>query len=306
MSNASTQPEYGKITQLRPGIRRLIAPNPSPMTYWGTNSYLIGSGNVAIIDPGPDSKAHMRAILAALQPGERISHIFVTHAHLDHSPLARPLADATGARVLAYGDALAGRSEVMRSLVARGLTSGGEGVDATFSPDICLKDGEVVRSESWELTALWTPGHFANHMSFDMQGDVFTGDHVMGWASSLVSPPDGDLAAFMASCERLAARDARAYFPGHGAPVDQPAARIDWLINHRQQREAQILAALETSPDQVPGLTRRVYQDTPAALMPAAERNVFAHLIDLHSREMVTAKPSLDIAATFTATITAK
>ncbi len=293
-------PPTGQPELIAPDIRRLLAPNPSPMTHWGTNTYLIGKTDIAVIDPGPQNSAHLRAILAALTPAQRITHVFVTHAHLDHSPLARPLADATGAKVLAYGNAQAGRSEVMQDLVAGGLTDGGEGVDHDFTPDIYLEDAEVIHGESWSLTALWTPGHMANHMCFDVQGLVFTGDHVMGWASSLVSPPDGDLAAFMASCARLARRQDKAYLPGHGAVVTDPVARIEWLIRHRQEREAAIISKLKREPATVTRLTRQIYTDIPPALLPAANRNVFAHLIDLQTRGQVAANPCLEFGATFT------
>ena len=299
MSEHEKQPNVGVVDTLTPQIRRILAPNPSPMTYWGTNTYLLGHGDVAVIDPGPLDRTHMRAILAGLAPNERISHIFVTHAHLDHSPLARPLAQETGAQVYAFGDAMAGRSPVMRDLVARGLDTGGEGVDHGFSPDVCLKDGAQIDGQNWSLTALWTPGHMANHLSFDAQGHVFTGDHVMGWASSLISPPDGDLAAFMASSRMLAARNDIAYYPGHGAPVHDPAARIEWLMQHRKSREATLLATLKAGAGTIPDLTKRIYTDTSPALLPAAERNVFAHLIDLETRGILRATPQLDFSAHF-------
>jgi len=292
-------PPAGAMQQLEPGIRRILAPNPSPMTYWGTNTYVVGEGRVAVIDPGPADPGHLRAILEGLSPGEVVSHILVTHAHLDHSPLARPLAEATGAPVLAYGDALAGRSRVMADLVADGLTSGGEGVDAGFAPDETLADGDTLSGDGWNLEALWTPGHFANHLCFALADAVFTADHVMGWASSLVSPPDGDLTAFMASCRKLAAREDRIYYPGHGAPVTDPAQRIDWLITHRLTREAQILAALKAGHGTVTSLTEEIYTDTPPALIPAARRNVFAHLIDLTTRRITRAEPVLSEAANF-------
>ena len=288
------------MQQIEPGIRRIIAPNPSPMTYWGTNTFVVGEGDVAVIDPGPADPTHMAAILDGLQPGERITQILVTHAHLDHSPLARPLSDATGAPVMAFGNALAGRSEVMRDLVARGLTSGGEGVDASFTCDIALSDGEVFTAGGLQLEAIWTPGHFANHLSFAMQGAVFTGDHIMAWSSSLVSPPDGDLTAFMASCHKLAARKDRVFYPAHGGQIDDPAARLNWLIQHRLTRESEILSTLsrmETAT--VASLTREIYTDTPDTLIPAAQRNVFAHLIDLATREIVTATPQLEANAFF-------
>ena len=194
------------------------------MTYWGTNTYVVGEGRVAVIDPGPADPAHLQAILDGLSKGEEVSHILVTHAHLDHSPLARPLSEATGAPVLAYGDALAGRSDVMAALVADGLTSGGEGVDAGFTPDETLTDGDMIQGDGWQLEALWTPGHFANHLCFALGDAVFTADHVMGWASSLVSPPDGDLTAFMASCRTLAARSGPRLLP-------RP-----WRPSHRSRR----------------------------------------------------------------------
>ncbi|WP_191284568.1 MBL fold metallo-hydrolase [Aliiroseovarius zhejiangensis] len=294
------RPPTGVMTRQAPGIRRIIAPNPSPMTYWGTNTFVLGEGDVALIDPGPADPTHMKAILSGLRRGERVTHILVTHAHLDHSPLARPLSEATGAPVMAFGDAQSGRSEIMRDLVARGLTSGGEGVDTEFRPDILLEDGEVFRAAGLEVEAIWTPGHFSNHISFAWQGIVFTGDHVMGWASSLVSPPDGDLTAFMASCAKLAARKDRLYLPAHGASIPDPAARLAWLIAHRQSRETEILTALSDGrPASVRTLTRAIYTDTPTTLIPAAQRNVFAHLIDLAMRKIVMAEPHLDANADF-------
>lgn len=299
-SDPSNRPPAGLMQQMEPGIRRIIAPNPSPMTYWGTNTFVLGEGDVAVIDPGPADPDHMAAILNGLAPHERITQILVTHAHLDHSPLAAALSQATGAPVMAYGDALSGRSDVMRDLVARGLSSGGEGVDAGFTCDICLADGETFTAGGIEVEAIWTPGHFANHLSFAVQDVVFTGDHIMAWASSLVSPPDGDLTAFMASCRKLAARSDRTYYPAHGAPIDAPKARLDWLINHRLTREAEIQAALaQLNEATIPTLTRAIYDDTPDALIPAAERNVFAHLIDLATRGRVMASPTLDVNAVF-------
>ena len=292
-------PRPGVADRLEPGIRRILAPNPSPMTFRGTNTYLVGDGAVAVIDPGPASPTHLRAILDGLAPGERISHIFVTHSHLDHSPLAAPLAEATGAAIHAYGDSRAGRSRLMDDLARDGLTAGGEGVDPHFAPHEILPDGITVDAGERTLTALWTPGHFGNHLCFALGDAVFSGDHVMGWASSLVSPPDGDLTAFMASTGRLAARADRIYYPGHGAPVTRPAERARWLIAHRQEREAQILDALAPDGSGIQALTRAVYHDIGAALLPAAERNVFAHLIDLHQKNRVIADPHLSHSARF-------
>lgn len=296
---AAFDPAPGVAETLAPGLRRVLAPNPSPMTFRGTNTFLIGTGAVAVIDPGPAIPAHLDAILAALAPGERISQILVTHSHLDHSPLARPLADATGAPVLAYGDSLAGRSPVMERLARHDDIGGGEGVDAGFRPDVILAHGEAVSGPDWALTALWTPGHFGNHLCFEWDGIIFTGDVVMGWASSLVSPPDGDLGAYMASLELLAERRAQRLHPAHGAPIDAPGARLAELGAHRRQREAQIRAALAAGLTTVPAITRAIYTDVSPALLPAAERNVFAHLIDLVERTLVEAVPSIGISAQF-------
>lgn len=277
-------PAPGAADTLAPGLRRILAPNPSPMTYRGTNTYLLGTDELAVIDPGPDDPAHLQAILSALGPDQRISHIFVTHAHLDHSPLAPALARATGAPVLAHGPADAGRSTIMADLAHHGLAGGGEGVDADFTPDVSLADRELVVGSDWQLEALWTPGHFGNHMCFAWKDVIFTGDLVMGWASSLVSPPDGDLTDFMASCHKLQERKARMFHSGHGAPITDPAARLNWLISHRLSREASIRDELAHGPATAAELTRRIYTDTPAVLMRAAERNVLAHLVDLTTR----------------------
>ena len=276
----------GTPHQIEPGLRAVLAPNPSPMTHWGTNTFLIGHGAVAVLDPGPDDPGHMAAILAALRPGERISHIIVTHAHLDHSPLARRLAAATGAEVLAYGDARSGISPRMAAVQDPGL-GGGEGLDLAFAPDRCLTDGEAIAGDDWHLTALHTPGHLGGHLCFAWGDRLFTGDHVMGWAPSLVSPPEGDMTDYMASLARLATGNWRRAYPAHGAPLDAPAARMADLIAHRRMREAAILTALET-PTDLEGLLARVYSDLAAPLLPAASRNLLAHVLDLLHRNQIT------------------
>ncbi len=292
-------PEIGVAETLEPGLRRIVAPNPSPMTYRGTNTYLLGTSAIAVIDPGPDNAAHLARILEAVEPGQHISHIIVTHTHLDHSPLARDLAAATGAPVLAFGDAHGGRSDVMRQLAAAGTVGGGEGIDAAFTPDDTLADGQVVEGAGWTLEVIHTPGHIGNHICLGWGDACLTADHVMGWASSLVSPPDGDLTDFMASCARLQARDWRVFYPGHGAPITAPAARLDWLVAHRRSREAAILATLGQGPATPAALAREIYTDTPAALLGAATRNVLAHLIDLVGRHEVTHHGPLHESATF-------
>lgn len=288
-----TRPEVGIAEDLGNGVRRILAGNPSPMTYWGTNTYLIGTRDVAVIDPGPDDPAHMAAILDALDPGQRISHILVTHSHMDHSPLAARLAAEVSAQVYAFGPSGSGRSKVMQRLSAAGLADAGEGVEAGFAPDVVLTDGAVIEGSDWRIEAIWTPGHLGNHLSFAMGDVVFCGDLVMGWASSLVSPPDGDLSDFMTSCRRLRARPASVFHAGHGSPITDPHARLDWLIGHREGREAAILAALEDGPETARRLAERIYIDTPAALMGAATRNVLAHLIDLYGKNII--KPIGDL-----------
>ncbi|WP_417525756.1 MBL fold metallo-hydrolase [Marinovum sp.] len=299
MAAEENPPVPGHAEMLAPGLRRLLAPNPSPMTFWGTNTYLLGEREVAVIDPGPDDPAHLEAILRALPAGSTLSHIIVTHAHLDHSPLARPLSEATGAKVYAFGPASAGRSAVMTALAETGLTGGGEGIDRDFMPDEVLRDGDSLSTREWQLTALHTPGHMGNHICLAWGDALFSGDHVMGWASSLVSPPDGDLTDFMASCARLAARPWSRFYPGHGAPVEDPSARLDWLITHRRAREAEILAALARGPSTAQALARQIYHDVPPALLPAAARNVFAHLVDLTGKNRVTPVSTLSFAGDF-------
>ncbi|MEL6643748.1 MAG: MBL fold metallo-hydrolase [Pseudomonadota bacterium] len=288
----SSPPTAGDVTEFEPGLRRVLAPNPSPMTHWGTNTYLVGTHALAVIDPGPADPAHMAALIRAIG-GARVTHILVTHAHRDHSTLAPELARATGAPVLGFGPADAGRSPTMQALAEAGLAGGGEGADTAFAPDETLSDGQTVEGPDWSLEALHTPGHFAGHLSFALGDAVFSGDHVMGWASTLISPPDGDLTRFMSSCQALLARSDRIYYPGHGDPIHDPSARVEWLMDHRRTRERQILACLSNGPADAPTLATAIYHDTPHALMPAAARNVLAHLIDLTERSLVRAAPRL-------------
>lgn len=287
-------PVIGVAEELEKGLRRIVAPNPSPMTYKGTNTYILGAKDLAVIDPGPDSAEHLEAILSCLEPQQRVTHIIVTHSHQDHSPLARALSKATGAPVLAFGDSTAGRSEVMRSLAETGYQGGGEGVDHAFTPDRVVTDGQSFFGSGWTLKVMHAPGHMGNHICLKWKDCCFTADHVMGWASSLVSPPDGDLTDFMTSCDELAANQWRAFYPGHGDVIRSPNDRLEWLINHRQEREASVLRALKDGPMSVSDLTRIIYADTPIHLHAAAQRNVFAHLIDLHQKNIVRQSGRLD------------
>lgn len=269
------------------------------MTFLGTNSYILGTGEVAVIDPGPNLQEHQRALLEALTPGETISHIFVTHAHLDHSPLARPLARETGAKILAFGPATAGRSSTMQQLAAEGLVAGGEGVDTEFCPDIHLRDGQLISHSDWWLEAIHTPGHMANHLCFASDKTLFSGDHVMGWASSLISPPDGDMGAYLHALQHLAGRDWEIFHPGHGADILTPNTRLTEIYNHRLAREAAILAYLSAGPAAINAITLSLYHDTPCALLGAAERNVFAHLIELTAQGKTKATPTIGISSKY-------
>jgi glyoxylase-like metal-dependent hydrolase (beta-lactamase superfamily II) len=240
-----------------------------------------------VIDPGPDLPDHLNTILAALRPGEVITHVLVTHTHLDHSALAPALARTTGAVLMGFGRFDHGRSTTMQTLAARGLRDGGEGIDRQFAPDVALPDGAVIKGQAWTLRALHTPGHAAGHLCFAHGTRLFSGDHMMGWSSSLISPPDGDMAAYMTSLARLQAEHWSAAFPGHGPEIGIPANRIAALIKHRRARETALCDALLAGPIPLSSLTACVYADTPTHLHPAARRNVLAHVIDLAERKLL-------------------
>lgn len=270
------------------GITRLLAGNPSPMTGTGTNSYLLhGPTGAVLIDPGPALPAHRDAILAALD-GRPLQAILVTHAHLDHTALVPEIAMATGAAIYAYGRADEGRSPLMQQLMSEGLTGGGEGVDAGFAPDMRLVDGQILQLAGLRIEVLHTPGHMAGHLSFALGDQLFSGDHVMGWSTSIVSPPDGDMGAYMAAIARMSQRPWRMFLPGHGPAIADPAARLAELTHHRKSREAAILTALQSGPATASALASAIYTETPKGLLPAATRNILAHLIDLHSKNKIT------------------
>ena len=266
-------------------VRVVRAPNPSAMTGPGTNSFLIGEEEVAVIDPGPDDPGHVQAILDAAEG--RISHILVTHAHLDHSAGVARLVQATGAPVFAFGTAESGRSPTMARLAQTGPVGGGEGIDQVFRPDIFLRHGEVLQSDDWTIEALHTPGHMGGHLSFRLGDAIFCGDLVMGWSTTLISPPDGDLVDYFRSLDLLAGLAPRILYPAHGDPVTDPLPRLAELGAHRRHRTAQILSALDEAGGTAADLAARIYA-VPQQLMPAAERNVLAHLLALADLGAVT------------------
>jgi glyoxylase-like metal-dependent hydrolase (beta-lactamase superfamily II) len=265
---------------LEPLVARLLAPNPSPFTYTGTQVHLVGTIDLAVIDPGPDDPAHIEAIVRAIG-GRPVTAIVITHTHRDHSPGSRPLAQATGAPIIGCAP-LALDDAGIRSDAA---------FDRDYAPDGVLAEGDSVSGEGWTLTALATPGHTSNHLAFALPetNALFTGDHVMGWSTSIVSPPDGNMADYMASLEKLMQRDDRIYYPAHGDPVENPQRLVRGMLGHRRQREGQILRALRDAPATIPAMTARMYVGLDPRLLPAAERSVLAHLLDLRDRRLVVA-----------------
>jgi glyoxylase-like metal-dependent hydrolase (beta-lactamase superfamily II) len=272
-------PPPRETTALSPLVRRLIAPNPSPFTFNGTCTYIVGHEAVAVIDPGPGDDAHLTAILEATR-GEAIETILVTHTHRDHSVLAERLKQATGARIVGAAPFLPGKD-------ANDGTDSSH--DVAYAPDHVLSDGERLEGRGFALEAVATPGHCANHLSFALleEGSLFSGDHVMAWSTSVVIPPDGSMGAYMASLDKVRARAERVYWPGHGGPVTDPQRYVRALANHRRQREASILGVLRDGPATVPDLVARVYAGLDPKLLRGAGLSTLAHLIDLSQRGLV-------------------
>lgn len=278
----------GVPERLEPLVARLLAPNPSPFTATGTQVHLVGTTDLAVIDPGPADPAHVAALIAAIA-GRPVRAIVVTHTHRDHSPAARPLAAATGAPVVGCAPLALGDDGIRADAA----------FDRDYAPDRVLAEGEQVAGAGWTLAALATPGHTSNHLAFALPeaqggaGALFTGDHVMGWSTSIVSPPDGDMAAYMASLDKLLRRDDRIYYPAHGDPVETPRRLVRGMLGHRRQREGQILQLLRDAPATIPAMVARMYAGLDPRLLPAAERSVLAHLIDLRDRALVAATGEL-------------
>ncbi|OYQ27694.1 MBL fold metallo-hydrolase [Sandarakinorhabdus cyanobacteriorum] len=271
---------YGHLQPRSPLVRRLLAKNPSPFTFTGTGTFVVGTPGsaLAVIDPGPDDPAHLRALTDALA-GETVSHIVITHTHMDHSPAAVALKAATGALVVGCAPLV--------------LSDDGPradaGFDPSYAPDSVLADGDSIHGPGWTLTAVHTPGHTSNHLCFALPQEkaLFTGDHVMGWSTTVVAPPDGDMADYMASLQKLLDRDDAVYHPTHGEPVTEPQRFVRHLLAHRRQRENQVIRAIGEGLTTIPAMVAAMYAQVDKRLHPAAARSVLAHLIDLERRGLV-------------------
>jgi glyoxylase-like metal-dependent hydrolase (beta-lactamase superfamily II) len=271
---------YGTAAQLAPGIRRVIANNPSAFTFHGTGTYILGSGQVAIIDPGPNDETHINAVLDALD-GEEVSHILVTHTHTDHSPGCRLLQAKTGAPTYAFGSHGAGK-------IKQGVQVE-EGGDMDIDPDHIVKHGDIIRGRDWTDECVYTPGHTSNHMCFALQEQkaLFSGDHVMAWSTSIISPPDGDMAAYMDSLKLLLERDDEIYWPTHGPSIIDPKTHVQAFIDHRLERERQILECINQGTYHIRDMVPLMYSDTPEFMYPAAARSVLAAMENLVRNQQV-------------------
>jgi glyoxylase-like metal-dependent hydrolase (beta-lactamase superfamily II) len=277
---------YAKLEQLEPGIARVLAHNPSAFTYFGTQTYLIGTSEVAVIDPGPDLPEHLDALESAIG-GRRVVAIMCTHTHRDHSPASRPLAERTGAPIIGCAPL------ALETVGPRADAS----FDGDYAPDRVLDDGETVAVDGKRITAVATPGHTSNHLCFAYEGALLSGDHVMGWSTTVVVPPDGDMAAYMASLDKLRQREDRVYYPAHGPAVTNPQQYVRHLMGHRMQREKQILKLVGEKPRPIPDVVANAYPGLDPRLTAAAGGSVFAHLLDLERRGLVERQGELWTAA---------
>jgi glyoxylase-like metal-dependent hydrolase (beta-lactamase superfamily II) len=267
---------YARLEQLESGIARLLAHNPSAFTYYGTQSYLVGEREVAVVDPGPDLPEHLDALTAAIG-GRRVVAIMCTHTHRDHSPAAAPLAERTGAPIVGCAPL------ALETVGPRADAS----FDGDYAPDRVLADGEAIEVDAMPVTAVATPGHTSNHLCFAYGDALFTGDHVMGWSTTVIFPPDGDMADYMASLDKLRRRSDRVYYPAHGPAVTYPEQYVRHLVGHRMQREKQILSLVSEHPRTIPEIVAGAYPGLDPRLVTAAGGSVLAHLLDLERRGLV-------------------
>ncbi len=290
-------PQYGEAVEMVPGLSRITCNNPSPFTFHGTNTYLLGVDRVAVIDPGPADDDHLEAIIQAIG-GRNVSHILVTHTHVDHSPLARPLAEKTGAKIFAEG-----RHRPSRPLNTGEINFLDASGDLEFEPDIYLNHGDIIEGDGWGLNSIFTPGHTANHMAFGWIGTdyLFPGDHVMAWATSIVAPPDGAMVDYMESLNTLLAQPQQIYFPGHGGRLEKAHKFVRALRTHRKMRERAILEQVQKGRETIPDMVAVIYRTTDKKLHGAAGLSVLAHLEDLVARGVVKTKGAASIDGKFTA-----
>ena len=283
--------EYGRCDRLSPLIRRVICNNPGPFTFTGTGTYIIGTGNVAVIDPGPLDDAHLDAIMTALGPDEKVSHIVITHTHLDHSPLAMPLKQRSGAAIYAHAPGEVAAFDGPRLE---------EEADEDFAPDHIVAHGDMIKGDDWTLECVFTPGHMSGHMCYALMEEkaLFSGDHVMGWSTTVIAPPDGDMTDYMASLDLLLERDDEIYWPTHGTSIKDPQNFVRAYIAHRHAREAQVMQRLEAGDSDIREMVKTIYAEVDKRLHPAAALSVLAHMQDLTKRGLVSCEgqPSLDSA----------
>jgi glyoxylase-like metal-dependent hydrolase (beta-lactamase superfamily II) len=274
------EPRYGELVCVTPLVGRVVANNPGPFTFKGTGVYIVGGEDVAVIDPGPDLPEHVEALKRALA-GKRVSHILVTHCHSDHSPAAKPLKQWSGAKTYAFGPHGAGRDDSDAKVEAGG--------DMDFMPDVRVKDGETISGNGFSFECVHTPGHTSNHMCYALKEEkaLFTGDHIMGWSTTVVTPPDGDMAQYMASVQKLQARGDKTLYPTHGAPVGDPKPFLAAYLEHRYERERQVLQSIRDGRDTIAAMVAHMYVDVDKKLHPAASRSVLAHLIQLENQGRV-------------------
>lgn len=288
-------PQAERVERLSPLVQRVIAPNPGPFTFTGTCTYIVGDRDMIVIDPGPDDPAHRDLIMKAIGTS-RLNAILVTHTHRDHSPLAKTLKSLTGVPLIGCGP-----HQLARALNEGEINPLDSSSDYDYEPDLILNDGERMSFGDIEIEVLATPGHTINHLAFALLNEtaLFSGDHVMGWSTSIVAPPDGAMQPYLQSLEKLITRDDQVYYPGHGEAVRNPSRFVPQLLAHRRLRETSILESVREGVETIPDLVAKLYRGLDPRLHGAAGLSVFAHLEDLVSRGLVQAAPALSLTAKF-------